>query len=319
MTTARDSTHRTCCRLWPGIAAVGRQRQETSGPCPSSRAAPQLGALAPPRAEPPQAGAQAQAEAQAQAGPRQRVGRLVQAEALAGAGPRPQAGPRSLVERRLRAAGPLVRLLAEPRPSLAGPLARLWAALRPLLAGPLVRLLLGPRTLGQSLAEAQAAAAVNPAAVRADNQRSTLAEARAPSSVATPETADPQAAETRPTADLPAGAATPRLAGRSRWASSWLAWDWRLSYVAGGVASTAAAAVSSHPSLGSRTSGGRTNYVWSIRDHRLTCALAARHTFALDHIAPVAQLDRASAYEAGGRLFESGRARCAVTGERRPA
>ena len=52
-----------------------------------------------------------------------------------------------------------------------------------------------------------------------------------------------------------------------------------------------------------------TNYVWSIRDHRLTCALTARHTFALDHIAPVAQLDRASAFEAGGRLFESGRAR----------
>ena len=50
-------------------------------------------------------------------------------------------------------------------------------------------------------------------------------------------------------------------------------------------------------------------YMGSSRDHRLTCGLAARHTFALDPFAPVAQLDRAPAYEAGGCLFESGRAR----------
>ena len=52
-------------------------------------------------------------------------------------------------------------------------------------------------------------------------------------------------------------------------------------------------------------------YLGPLRDHRLTCGLTARHTFALDNTAPVAQLDRASAYEAGGRLFESGRARSA--------
>ena len=67
---------------------------------------------------------------------------------------------------------------------------------------------------------------------------------------------------------------------------------------------------------------GVLDYLRLNRDHGLTCALAARHTFALDHTAPVAQLDRAPAYEAGGCLFESGRARWAIgvaTIDQRPA
>ena len=100
------------------------------------------------------------------------------------------------------------------------------------------------------------------------------------------------------------------LAGRpSRWASPWQAWEWLWLCVAVGAASAGNEPASVHPSLGPWAAGDGIQLCVVGPDHRLTCGLAARHTFALDHIAPVAQLDRASAYEAGGRLFESGRAR----------
>jgi hypothetical protein len=84
---------------------------------------------------------------------------------------------------------------------------------------------------------------------------------------------------------LLAVAAMPHLA-RPRSASCWQ--PWALGLPCAAVASRCF----------SRSLAPCSARLYVIEEHCLTCDPRPRHTFALDHIAPVAQLDRASAYEA---------------------